>query len=312
MLRSCAVSLVVFCLSFNVPARPALHQAAHSAQEATLSLFTAAAAGNRTAAINLLAAGADARAKNSDGKFPFELAMDADHDALTAILLKAAGGIAGTDERGWTPLNWAIFSGDWELVQEFIREGADFALGKQNAWDVAQLMESEKQLLEIIIADKGVDARVGRAGETVLMQVARTGHAELVRKLLDGGADPNVVGDSYISALMLAAENGHTEILEMLIAEGAHLNDVEDDWNYNALMLAAENGHIETVKLLVENDAYLYEVTMIEKLLVVENGAPGSSDYYDEYTARELAEKSGHKEIAAILRAAEQAAIEGK
>ena len=38
------------------------------------------------------------------GKVPFDIAVEAEHYALAAILAKAAGGINGKDKKGWRPL----------------------------------------------------------------------------------------------------------------------------------------------------------------------------------------------------------------
>ena len=129
-------------------------------------LWQAAANNDRLSAERLLAADADAKAENDAGKVPFDIAIEAEHYALAAVLLKAAVGINGRDKKGWTPLYWAIFGDAWELVRELIREGADISVGRsQNAFDVATLMESETKLIEVFIAEKGVDATVGRDGQ---------------------------------------------------------------------------------------------------------------------------------------------------
>ncbi len=145
--------LVLFCIFLcntaqarvvhNVPKLlPAVQgkQTKNSAQ----NLFQAVANNDRASIERLLAAGADARAKNSEGKTPFHVAIDAEHDVLAAILLQAAAGIDGKDEKGWTPLMWAVLSDDWYLVQDFIREDAHILIGRhQNALEVAILMKSE-------------------------------------------------------------------------------------------------------------------------------------------------------------------------
>ena len=52
----------------------------------------------------LLAVGADAKAENDAGKVPFDIAVEAEHYALAAVLAKAAGGINGRDKKGWDTL----------------------------------------------------------------------------------------------------------------------------------------------------------------------------------------------------------------
>ncbi|KAJ6631778.1 hypothetical protein B0H10DRAFT_1719533, partial [Mycena sp. CBHHK59/15] len=48
-----------------------------------------------------------------------------------------------------------------------------------------------------------------------------SGHVEIVRLLLEKGADPNALGGSYGSAIQAASDTGHLEIVKLLIETGA-------------------------------------------------------------------------------------------
>lgn len=54
-------------------------------------------------------------------------------------------------------------------------------------------------------------------GQTALMFAVRQGRTDMVKMLLDTGADTNVQDDEGSTALMCAAEHGHTEIIKMLL-----------------------------------------------------------------------------------------------
>ena len=82
--------------------------------------------GDRAGAELLLAAGADPKEKKHHGestdsrkldfKTPFHIAVEAENYTLAAILLRAAQGINGLDEQGWTPLmvgNTSHKTGTW-------------------------------------------------------------------------------------------------------------------------------------------------------------------------------------------------------
>ncbi len=220
-----------------------------------LDLFQVTAKNYRTSAERLLAVGADAKAENDAGKVPFDIAVEAEHYALAAILLKATAGINGRDSKSWTPLHWAIFGDAWDLVRKFIREGADISAGRrQSIFDVAKLMKSETKLIEVFIDEKGVDATVGKDGDTVLILAAKKGSKEIVELLLANKADLNITTDQYgETALMLAAKGGHTDIAKLLIANKADPN-IKSRMKETALFYAARGGHMEIVKLLIENN----------------------------------------------------------
>ena len=77
---------------------------------------------------------------------------------------------------------------------------------------------------------------------------------DMVKALLEQGADPNVVGYSGKSALLIAVENLYTTSVRLLLEHGAQVNR---PWVHGItpLHVAAGNRDIPTVKLLVENGA---------------------------------------------------------
>ena len=54
-------------------------------------------------------------------------------------------------------------------------------------------------------------------GQTALMFAVRQKRTELVKMLLDTGADTNIQDDEGSTALMCAGEHGHTEICKLLL-----------------------------------------------------------------------------------------------
>jgi ankyrin repeat protein len=121
-----------------------------------------------------------------------------------------------------------------------------------------------------------------------------------IRELLEIGADPNLDDQSGFPS-MIAALSCHqiaggskqrtdvAEMITLLIAFGAdpHQRGIND---YTPLHMAASVNHPEAARILLEAGADPLLRTRI-----------------DEYeTARELAEKAGHREIAAMLEQAER------
>jgi len=76
---------------------------------------------------------------------------------------------------------------------------------------------------------------------------------EVVRLLLDKGADVNAKADSGWTALMGAAWKGHLGVVKLLLEKGAKVDEGKDD--LTAIGAAAGGGHLEVVKLLLEKGA---------------------------------------------------------
>ena len=97
-------------------------------------------------------------------------------------------------------------------------------------------------------------------GTTPLYKAAVQGEAEIVRVLLEAGADPNLEsgGESEGTPLCAAAAWGRAEIVRLLIQHGADPNAVESENGgpMTALAWAERAGHAEVVKLLVEAGAH--------------------------------------------------------
>ena len=80
-----------------------------------------------------------------------------------------------------------------------------------------------------IVSSKDTDVkRHGNAASvqntTSLILAAESGHCEMVRLLIESGADVNAARSDGYTALMCAAQNGHSECAKLLIDAGANVN----------------------------------------------------------------------------------------
>src|SRR5437763_1893782 len=84
-----------------------------------------------------------------------------------------------------------------------------------------------------------------------LFKAAETGELSAVYDEATKGADSNSKDSSGVSALYIAAENGHTDVVKLLLEKGADVNVAKRDDGQTPLWRAAEYGYLEIVKLLV-------------------------------------------------------------
>jgi hypothetical protein len=117
-----------------------------------------------------------------------------------------------------------------------------------------------------------------------LHQAARTGDLALLRSQLKSGVNPNVRDEHGRTALMDAVNAGHISAVKVLINAGADVN-AHSTSGATALIEAAETGRIRTARLLLQHGANV--------------NAAGRSG-----TALEVAERTGHMNVAALLRQA--------
>jgi len=150
-----------------------------------------------------------------------------------------------------------------------------------------------------------------------LVDAAADGNVELVRSLLDRGADiDSRHPESNVTALMRAAEKNYSEILKILLDRGANL-DLQDSKRRTALFLATAEDYKEIVALLLEKGAdhstrdgitggtALMEAAAngyeeIVKLLLKEGADPNILDN-DGATALHYAAWDGSKTIVKLL-----------
>ncbi len=85
----------------------------------------------------------------------------------------------------------------------------------------------------------------------------------------------------HLPELVYWASIGDVEEVEQGLQEGLDVNSADEE-GYSALQAAAENDHLEVVKLLVSKGADV--------------------DHRSTYTALELAEMAGNKDVVAYLK----------
>ncbi len=135
------------------------------------------------------------------------------------------------------------------------------------------------------LIQKGVDVNELDANQDApLVIAAYKGYTEIVRKLLEAGADVAAVDpEMKATALHAAAYAGRTEAARLLIAYKIDI-DKQGPYNgYTALHDAIWQNNVETAKVLIDAGARL------------------DIKSKDGQTALEMAKARGRKEIAALI-----------
>ena len=155
------------------------------------------------------------------------------------------------DERrdDWTPLMRAIYYNQTALRDSLIYTGVDVneksKRGGMTALTVAikkQLIESVKVLLET--------NHITNVNEYIFTACSEQ-DADIVKLLIEYGANPDSVQQNGYTPLMAAVSFGSIEIVELLLESKVNINQQRTVDGMTALMLATYGGHIEKIKLLL-------------------------------------------------------------
>ena len=86
-----------------------------------------------------------------------------------------------------------------------------------------------------------------------LFDAARRGDRSRVAQLLDAGVDVNAKARYDMTALMFAADKGHLDVVRLLVERGADVNTADTFYKSRAIDSALNNGHRHVAKFLLQH-----------------------------------------------------------
>uniref|UniRef100_A0A8C5LD62 Ankyrin repeat, SAM and basic leucine zipper domain-containing protein 1 n=1 Tax=Jaculus jaculus TaxID=51337 RepID=A0A8C5LD62_JACJA len=178
----------------------------------------------------------------------------------------------------------ALTTGDISLVKELLDSGISVDSSFRYGWTPLMYAASIANVeLVRFLLDRGANASFDKDKLTVLITACSAhGSEEQVLKcvelLLSRNADPNVACRRLMTPIMYAARDGHTQVVALLVAHGAEVN-AQDENGYTALTWAAHQGHKNVILKLLELGA--------NKMLQTKDGR----------TPSEIAKRNKHFEI---------------
>ncbi len=93
--------------------------------------------------------------------------------------------------------------------------------------------------------------------EDSMGECVASGHLEIVQKYVDAGFSSSVRNTKGVPMLCIAVRKCHMDIVKYLIDIGADINAVSEDRHNTPIMDAASTGDLESIKLLVSEGADL-------------------------------------------------------
>jgi ankyrin repeat protein len=228
-------------------------------------LYEAAAKGCiESAKLLLMVKGIDVNHTVPSGYTPLHAACGGGHVAMVEWLLRNKADARARTKKGWTPMALAAYQIAPEreednpryeaVIRALMRAGVEMdvfaAIACNEVEPTARILERHP---------KAGNAR-DPIGQPALHYAVRLDRREIVKRLLDKGADPDIrsreedTGHEDGTALFEAAFWGRPEIAETLIKRGAKVN-AKAAKGVVPLHEAARMGHVELARLLLKHGA---------------------------------------------------------
>ncbi|WPX40435.1 ankyrin repeat domain-containing protein [Akkermansia sp. N21116] len=211
----------------------------------------------------LIKNGLELDTRNHSQETPLMLAIYEGRTSLVKLFLEQGAKADDVDNNGLTPLMIAAYKGNKDIYDLVRKASKNLSAKDQKGRSVLRWAAKGRNIDivrdAIIIPRVSVNEKDTVDGETPLMSAANNGNADIVKLLLDNGANVNIKGNNGETALLWAAQTwsnthyshkNYRSVIEQLISKGADTK--------------AENKNGETALTLIMKKDKTYEKSAIE------------------------------------------------
>ncbi|KAI1475784.1 ankyrin repeat-containing domain protein [Daldinia eschscholtzii] len=181
--------------------------------------------------LGLLECGVQATTKNSSGMTALQLAIKVGSLEILELLYHRGAALDDDDQRPYHALHLAIVNERHDIIEWLLKKGEDehhIQTRRTMTLNIAA-REGFPSVIRNLLTYFGLDADgkcrevngVCEGGKTPLHTAAENGHLDIVKILVEAGADPNIQDDTSKTPLHFAEGHGNKEIMEFLIENGA-------------------------------------------------------------------------------------------
>ncbi|KAM6464648.1 ankyrin repeat and SOCS box protein 3 isoform 1-T1 [Liasis olivaceus] len=195
------------------------------------------------------------RSKTFEGTCPLHLSASRGNLECAAVLLESGADPNELTNDATTPLFLAVENGHTNMIKLLLQHGAN--LNGSHCWSEWNSLhqaafQSYPEILKLLL-DEGADKEsVDDFGITPLFIAAQYGKLECLRILISYGANVNCQAKDQATPLFIAAQEGNDKCVELLLAKGANPNLYcnEEEWQL-PIHAAAQMGHSNILRTLI-------------------------------------------------------------
>ena len=249
-------------------------------------IYYAVRLGQTTVALRQIESRSSIEEEIEGRRSPFHRACFDGNMAIVEAMLKGGASITARDIRGRTLVYSASLNGQVEVVKTLLQKEGQQQLDTANDYGWTPInVAADGGHLEVVrlLVEKGADMTIAHsAGWTPIHSAAAGGYDDVVKLLVHNGADITAADSDGWTLLHKAAGTGNIELARLLTSNGADIT-AENGGGWTPLLIAAGMGHSEVIRMLIG---------MGVNTMVAQN---------DGWTPLHAAARNGHLEAAKLL-----------
>lgn len=183
--------------------------------------FTAIKRNDPDTLASLAGRGFDLNTLDPSGQHPLYLALRDESDRVAAYLLsRPEVKVEVRNAKGESPLMMAALKGKLDLARRLIERGAEVNKPGWAPLHYAATFAGERSvsMVHLLLEHHAYIDAQSPNGSTPLMMAALYGHVQVVRLLLESGADPLLKNEQGLSAIDFARRAGRNEAADAIAA----------------------------------------------------------------------------------------------
>ena len=194
------------------------------------------------------------RTRKGDPRWPegeVPLVLAAGEREIFNLLLERGADVNARDPRGYTPLMAARAAGNEAGVRALMERGVSQDI-------FGAIMDRDADRIREMLRDDPSAANPVEEGPVPLIWAGRYGDREIIRMLLEAGAEPNVwrdVDHFGKTALDMAVSYQEDDVIRLMLDYGADPEFKGNDDRSTTIRVALRNGTVSALKMLLEAGA---------------------------------------------------------